>query len=333
MPPRRFRRRRHAPPGTSRRWRRRVPRPRPHGASSSMSPPGPQRRGRAPRRAPDRAGRLSGDQVVFDRLGRLGDPCGAGGRRSAHREVSPFLVHDLQWATRSSCTGPLGAFFVWRPPVGAEPQRPVQLIAGGSGVVPLYAMASAHDAAGRHEFRMLYSVRTPDDVFFRPELTALRAPGSRWISSTPAGCRPAGPRRPVGHEGPARGCHRAGGIRPTDLRLRTDAVRRDCGRLAARARAPARGCAHRAIRRIVMTRLDAMCWRAARGRARVGRHRRGRTLRRLRFRTEPSRAPWSTCRRWVPSCAARTATRSSRRSSRATRGGCGSGCRASARWR
>lgn len=93
-------------------------------------------------------------------------------------EVSPFLVHDLQAGDQIELHGPLGAFFVWTPPVGAEPQRPVQLIAGGSGVVPLYAMAAAHAAAAdATEFRLLYSVRTPDDVFFRPELTALRAAG------------------------------------------------------------------------------------------------------------------------------------------------------------
>jgi ferredoxin-NADP reductase len=54
---------------------------------------------------------------------------------------------------------------------GTEPGRPVQLIAGGSGVVPLLAMARAHAAAGDPTpFRLLYSVRTPDDVFYRGEL-------------------------------------------------------------------------------------------------------------------------------------------------------------------
>jgi ferredoxin-NADP reductase len=89
-------------------------------------------------------------------------------------EVSPFLVHDLQPGDKLELHGPLGAFFVWTPPeTGADP-RPVQLIAGGSGVVPLYAMAAAHAAAGdTTEFRLLYSVRTPDDVFFRDELSDL----------------------------------------------------------------------------------------------------------------------------------------------------------------
>jgi len=89
-------------------------------------------------------------------------------------EVSPFLVHDLRAGDRLELHGPLGAYFVWTPPDDGDQPRPVQLIAGGSGVVPLYAMAAAHGAAAdRTEFRLLYSVRTPDDVFFRDELAAL----------------------------------------------------------------------------------------------------------------------------------------------------------------
>lgn len=91
-------------------------------------------------------------------------------------EVSPFLVHELAVGDQIELHGPLGAFFVWRAPdAGDLMPAPVQLIAGGSGVVPLYAMLSAHDAAGDPtDFRLLYSVRTPADVFFRPELEALR---------------------------------------------------------------------------------------------------------------------------------------------------------------
>lgn len=91
-------------------------------------------------------------------------------------EVSPFLVHDLRPGDQLELHGPLGAFFVWTPPRAEETPRPVQLIAGGSGVVPLYAMAAAHAAAADETaFRLLYSVRTPEDVFFRDELTQLTA--------------------------------------------------------------------------------------------------------------------------------------------------------------
>jgi len=88
-------------------------------------------------------------------------------------EVSPFLVEDLAVGDRIEVHGPLGAFFVWTPPAPGSTPAPVQLIAGGSGVVPLVAMLSAHRAAGdATEFRLLYSVRAPADVFFRAELDA-----------------------------------------------------------------------------------------------------------------------------------------------------------------
>ncbi len=88
-------------------------------------------------------------------------------------EVSPFLVHDLRAGDTVEVHGPLGAFFVWTPAEAPAPP-PVQLIAGGSGVVPLYAMAAAHARAGDATgFRLLYSVRTPDDVFFGRELATL----------------------------------------------------------------------------------------------------------------------------------------------------------------
>ena len=87
-------------------------------------------------------------------------------------EVSPYLVHQLAEGDELEVHGPLGRYFVWTP---TEPDRsPVQLIAGGSGVVPLFAMAAAreHETVDA-EFRLLYSVRTPEDVFFAEELSAL----------------------------------------------------------------------------------------------------------------------------------------------------------------
>ncbi|MET4158286.1 FAD-binding oxidoreductase [Agromyces sp. PvR057] len=103
-------------------------------------------------------------------------------------EVSPFLVDVARAGDRFEVHGPLGAFFVWQPATdaagsdagpdvaGSDAARPVQLIAGGSGVVPLVAMAQAHgDAADATPFRLLYSVRTPRDVFFAAELERLTA--------------------------------------------------------------------------------------------------------------------------------------------------------------
>ena len=89
-------------------------------------------------------------------------------------EVSPFLVDDVRAGDMLEVHGPLGAFFVWAPTATTGDTRPVQLIAGGSGVVPLYAIAQAHaEADDSTPFRLLYSVRTPDDVYFSEELRGL----------------------------------------------------------------------------------------------------------------------------------------------------------------
>jgi ferredoxin-NADP reductase len=83
-------------------------------------------------------------------------------------EVSPFLVNDLELGDTVELRGPLGGWFVWRP----EQPQPVQLIAGGSGVVPFIAMTRAHASAGNSvPMQLLYSLRTPEDAFFRDELS------------------------------------------------------------------------------------------------------------------------------------------------------------------
>jgi ferredoxin-NADP reductase len=108
-------------------------------------------------------------------------------------EVSPYLVDDVLPGDQLELRGPLGGWFVWRP----EQTERVQLIAGGSGIVPLMAMIRSRAATGSTvPFRLLYSVRTPDDAFFRTELDS-PTPGLdvTWLytRSTPAGWpRPAG---------------------------------------------------------------------------------------------------------------------------------------------
>jgi len=85
-------------------------------------------------------------------------------------EVSPYLVDDLLPGDELELRGPLGGWFVWRP----EQTEPVQLIGGGSGIVPLMAMIRAHAASGSTaRFRLLYSVRTAEDAFYTEELAAL----------------------------------------------------------------------------------------------------------------------------------------------------------------
>ena len=90
-------------------------------------------------------------------------------------EVSPYLVDVALPGDQLELRGPLGGWFVWRPeePGSVQPVA-VQLIAGGSGIVPLMAMIRSHAvSASLAPFRLLYSVRTPDDVFYAEELARL----------------------------------------------------------------------------------------------------------------------------------------------------------------
>jgi ferredoxin-NADP reductase len=85
-------------------------------------------------------------------------------------EVSPYLTQELALTDRLELRGPIGGWFVWRP----EQTEPIQLIAGGSGIVPLMAMIRSRASAGSTApFRLLYSVREPGAVFYRKELLAL----------------------------------------------------------------------------------------------------------------------------------------------------------------
>ena len=83
-------------------------------------------------------------------------------------EVSPYLTGELRIDDELELRGPIGGYFVWREELGG----PLQLVAGGSGVVPLRAML-AHRAAVASTVptRLLYSARTLEDVIYREELT------------------------------------------------------------------------------------------------------------------------------------------------------------------
>lgn len=82
-------------------------------------------------------------------------------------EVSPYLTQEVAVGDRLELRGPIGGWFVWRP----DQTEPVQLVAGGSGIVPLMAMIRSRVAAGNTApFRLLYSVREPAAVFYRDEL-------------------------------------------------------------------------------------------------------------------------------------------------------------------
>src|SRR5512147_1319264 len=85
-------------------------------------------------------------------------------------EVSPYLTQELAVGDRLELRGPIGGWFVWR----SHQTEPIQLVAGGSGIVPLMSMIRTRVAAGSAApFRLLYSVREPAAVFYGDELQAL----------------------------------------------------------------------------------------------------------------------------------------------------------------
>ncbi|WP_448072739.1 ferredoxin reductase [Georgenia yuyongxinii] len=103
-------------------------------------------------------------------------------------EVSPYLTDVLVPGDLLELRGPIGGYFVQ-----PDGDAPVQLIAGGSGVVPFLSMLGhhrAHDGThdGAHhrahdgETRLLYSARTAADLIGRAELA--RADGAVHVTLT-----------------------------------------------------------------------------------------------------------------------------------------------------
>ena len=89
-------------------------------------------------------------------------------------EVSPYLVDEVREGDRLEVRGPIGGYFVWE----ADDPAKVLLVAGGSGVVPLMAMARSRARAGaKAPMRLLYSSRSFDEVIYRQELESLEGNG------------------------------------------------------------------------------------------------------------------------------------------------------------
>jgi ferredoxin-NADP reductase len=130
-------------------------------------------------------------------------------QRIADGEVSPYLTEILAPGDPVELRGPIGGWFVWVPADTA----PVLLIAGGSGIVPLMSMirtrANAPIPNTGIPFRLIYSVRSPTDAIYAPELSERSVAPALDVTylytrAVPAGVvPPAGPVVPAGPVAPA----------------------------------------------------------------------------------------------------------------------------------
>ncbi len=92
-------------------------------------------------------------------------------------EVSPYLVGELRVGDKLELRGPIGGFFVWQA-TDDQAERPLLLVAGGSGIVPLMSMLRHRAAASRKPPAcLLDSSRTLEDVIYVQELARLAAAG------------------------------------------------------------------------------------------------------------------------------------------------------------
>ena len=83
-------------------------------------------------------------------------------------EVSPFLTGELRPGDTVDVRGPIGGRFVW---AAAEARRPLLLVGGGCGVVPLMCMLRHRMlSVSRVPAALLYSCRTREDVIYHAEL-------------------------------------------------------------------------------------------------------------------------------------------------------------------
>ena len=87
-------------------------------------------------------------------------------------EVSPYLVDVVEVGEPLEISGPNGRWFTWDP----ASTSPVQLIGGGSGIVPLMSMIREREvAAPSTPFNLVYSLRAPERRYFAAELDQLAA--------------------------------------------------------------------------------------------------------------------------------------------------------------
>ena len=100
-------------------------------------------------------------------------------------EVSPYLHEVVVEGDQVEVRGPFASYFVWRG------EKPVLLVGGGSGVVPLMAiLRHRRRTIPELPMRLVYSVRSAADVIYADELgddamlTFTREPPEGWTGHT-----------------------------------------------------------------------------------------------------------------------------------------------------
>jgi len=82
-------------------------------------------------------------------------------------EVSPYIFDQVHVGSQLEIRGPLGRYFMWTPDVG----RPVLLIGGGTGIIPLRAIRLAQQQECCEEpMKLLYSVKAYEYMPYKYEL-------------------------------------------------------------------------------------------------------------------------------------------------------------------
>jgi len=82
-------------------------------------------------------------------------------------EVSPYVFNQLALGDQVEIRGPFGKYFTWSP----DTKQSIFLIGGGSGIVPLHAIFSAHrDTKSSTDIKLLYSEHTYDDILYKDDL-------------------------------------------------------------------------------------------------------------------------------------------------------------------
>jgi ferredoxin-NADP reductase len=95
-------------------------------------------------------------------------------------EVSPYLTTVLDAGDQFELRGPIGGYFAWDP----DDLRPVLLVGGGSGVVPLMAMLRHHrDVGHASAMHLVYSARSRHEILYPRELEEI-VDGRRAVTVT-----------------------------------------------------------------------------------------------------------------------------------------------------